>query len=101
MKFESHFKQSNMKETWSGIKKIAGYSKPKSPFPSNPDLNEFNQFYARFDTIDFSMEIADERMERNVSKIVDEYLVLFCLFGFLTSSSATRLYRGWAQRQSA
>ena len=50
-----------MKETWSGIKKITGYSKPNSTLPSNLDLNKLNQFYARFDTIDFSTEIADER----------------------------------------
>ena len=47
-----------------------------SPLPSNLDLNELNQFYARFDTIDFSTEIADERMELNVSKNVDECLVI-------------------------
>ena len=75
-KIESHFKQGNMKETWTGIKKITGYSKPKSPLPSNLDLNELNQFYARFDTIDFSTEIADERMELNMSKNVDECLVI-------------------------
>ena len=75
-KIESHFKQGNMKEPWTGIKKITGYSKPKSPLPSNLDLNELNQFYARFDTIDFSTEIADERMELNMSKNVDECLVI-------------------------
>ena len=53
---------------------FTGYSKPKSPLPSNLDLNELNQFYARFDTINFSTEIADERMELNVSKNVDEFL---------------------------
>ena len=75
-KIESHFKQGNMKKTWSGIKKIMGYSKPKSPVTSNLDLNELNQFYARFDTIDFSTEIVDERMELNVSKNVNGCLVI-------------------------
>ena len=51
-------------------------SKPKSRLPSNLDVNEINQFYARFDTIDFSTEIADEGMELNVSKNVDECLVI-------------------------
>ena len=75
-KIKSHFKQGNMKETWSGIKKITGYSKPSSPLPSKLDLNELHQCYARFDMIDFSKEIADERMELNVSKNVDECLVI-------------------------
>ena len=61
-----------MKETWSGIKKITGYSKPNSPVQSNLNLFELNQFYVSFDTIDFSKEIADERMELNVSKNVNE-----------------------------
>ena len=43
-KIESHFKQGSMKETWSGIKIIRGYSKPNSPVPSTSDLNELNQF---------------------------------------------------------
>ena len=58
------------------MKKITGYSNPNSPLPSNLDLIELNQFYARFDTIDFSMEIAGERMDLNVSKNVDECLVI-------------------------
>ena len=74
-KIESHFKQGNMKETWSWIKKITGYSKPNSPLPSNLDSNELNQFYARLDTIDFSTETEDERMKLKVSKNVDECLI--------------------------
>ena len=62
-----------MKETWSGIKKNTGYWKPKSPLPSNLDLNELNQFHARFDMIDFSKEIVDERMELNMCKHLDQY----------------------------
>ena len=58
-----------MKETWSGIKKSSGYSKLKSPFPSNLDLNELDQFYAHFNTIDVSSEIADEIMWLNGSKM--------------------------------
>ena len=46
-----------------------------SPLPSNLDLNELNQFYARFDTTDFSTETEDQKMELNVSKNVDECLV--------------------------
>ena len=75
-KIESHFKQGNTKATWSGIKKITGYSKPHFPIPSNLDLNELNQFYARFDTIDFSTFIADERIKLIVSKNVDGCLVI-------------------------
>ena len=55
-KIESHFRQGNIKETWSGIKKITGYLKPKSPFPPNIDLKELNQFHTRFDTIDLYWE---------------------------------------------
>ena len=66
-KIESHFKQ--VKQTWSGLKKITEYSTPKSHLPSDLDLNELNQFYARFDAIDVSTVIADERMELKVSKV--------------------------------
>ena len=50
--------------------------KSNSLFPSNLDLNELNQFYARFDTFDLNNEIADERMELNLSENVDEWLVI-------------------------
>ena len=75
-KIERHFKQGNLKETWSRITKITGYSKSSSHLPSNLYLNELNQFHARFDTIGFSKEIADERMELNVSKNVDQRVVI-------------------------
>ena len=67
------------KELWKEIiklkevyKKITGYSKSNSPVPSNLNLFELNQFNVSFDTIDFSKEIADERMELNGSKNVNE-----------------------------
>ena len=59
---ESHFKQGDMKETWSGIKKITGFSKPNSPLSSNSDSNVLNQFCASFNTTDFSKDMADERI---------------------------------------
>ena len=68
-KIESHFKQGNMKETWSGLKKSQGCSKPKSPLPSNLELNDLNQFHVRFGTINLRKEIADKRMELNVGKM--------------------------------
>ena len=65
-KIESHFKQGNMKETWSGIKKITRYSKLKSPLPSNLDLNELTNFMHVLIRL---TEISDERMGLSVSKI--------------------------------
>ena len=43
-KIKSHFKQGNMKETWSGIKKITGYLKSNSHVQSNLNLFELNNF---------------------------------------------------------
>ena len=55
---------------------LASYCKPNSLLPSNPDLNELNQSYAHFDTVDFSDEIIDEKATLNVNKNVDECLVI-------------------------
>ena len=37
----------------------------------NLNLNELNQFHARFDAFGFNKGMADERMEMNVGKNVD------------------------------
>ena len=40
------------------------------------------------------------RSGKTLTQIKKIALDRVCLFGFLTSSSTTRLYRGWATRQS-
>ena len=76
-KIESHFKQGNMKETWSAESRKSRDIRSQSRlFHQAYDLDELNKFYATLDTIDFSTEVADEKMELNVSKNADECLVI-------------------------
>jgi hypothetical protein len=85
-KVENMFNTNCMKTAWSNLKKLCCYSKKKSTLVVDDDVafaNELNQFYARFDTEDFTdkqnaviqvlLEIKDE------SIVVDESDVQKCL----------------------
>ena len=75
-KIEAMFKSNNTKQAWNGLRVVTGYKKKTvMPDPDNINeyVNELNEFYARFDTYDFSNECAhiiDQLKQSNDSKIV-------------------------------
>ena len=65
-KIEAMFKSNNTKQAWNGLR-------VPDPYNINEYVNELNEFYARFDTYDFSNEcthIIDQLKQSRDSKIV-------------------------------
>ena len=54
---EENFKDGSAREAWQGLKTMMGRTqKRQRPYSDDPEQNEHNQFYARFDVRDFSSE---------------------------------------------
>ena len=71
-KIEEKFKSNDMKSVWKDMKTIAGFDNKSTKMTfekgsENEYTNDLNQFYARFDNQDFSVEI-DELKERLSTK---------------------------------
>ena len=54
---------------------MTGHTKAKSILPDNLDLDELNDFYARFDTADLSGEMENTNMVLNRSKTDEENII--------------------------
>ena len=75
-KVEGMFRSNNTKDAWSGLKLLCGYNTKRiTPVPVNDTyINDMNSFFARFDTTDFSEELAD--LVSRIRDINDERVVI-------------------------
>ena len=79
-KVESHFKNTNMKKVWEGMKLMSGYVGKNSNSdqnllnPTMDYVNDLNKLYNRFDCHDFNAEIAIIRSDLS-SSTSDEHFI--------------------------
>ena len=76
-KVEGLFRTNRVKDAWNGLKTLCGYNKKQNtPDPENLNtyVNDMNEFFARFETHDFS-NARDEMMSKIQSK-TDENIVI-------------------------
>ena len=88
LKIEEEFKSNNMKDMWSSLKKITGYTKARESIYVGKEkeyADELNKFYCRFDCFDFSKQHCElreslrerssqaEKIEINESSVLSQF----------------------------
>ena len=80
-KIEQNFQSGNMKKVWEGLKTMSGYKASKvdnAEAQTDDFANELNNFYARFDCLDFSTERDEIRKTLNFKRIEEQEHITIC-----------------------